>query len=110
MTDATHDAAELEMQILTAQDGTTYLLPRALVEAARLTPEEEAAFHEAERSGDVQGLWYGPGKTPPPGGHSQADMQQLQSMISKHNQMIDMLSNIMQKHAAFKSQIVKQMG
>ena len=61
MTDTTfHDteARSLELQILTAQDGTADLLPRALVDAARLTPEEAAAFDEAERSGDVQGLVY----------------------------------------------------
>ena len=55
MTDAAQGTPALEMQLLTAQDGTAYLLPRALVEAGRLTPEEAAAFREAAGD-DVQGL------------------------------------------------------
>ena len=55
MTDTSHETPALEMQLLTAQDGTAYLLPRAVVEAGRLTPEEWAMFREAEASGDVQG-------------------------------------------------------
>ena len=60
MTDTTHTTPEMELQILTVQDGTAYLLPRAVVEAVRLTPEEAAVFAEAERSGDVQGFWASP--------------------------------------------------
>ena len=60
MTDTTQTTPEMELQLLTAQDGTAYLLPRAVVEAVRLTPEEAAAFAEAERSGDVQGFWASP--------------------------------------------------
>ncbi len=56
MSDTTHTTHEMELHLLTAQDGTAYLLPRAVVEAGRLTPEEAAAFDEAERSDDVQGL------------------------------------------------------
>ena len=60
MSETTHETPELELHLLTAQDGTAYLLPRVLVEAGRLTPEEAAAFAEAERSGDVQGFWASP--------------------------------------------------
>ena len=45
MSDTTHETPEMELQLLTAQDGTAYLLPRALVEAAQLTPDEVTAFH-----------------------------------------------------------------
>ena len=61
MTDAAHETPELEMQLLTAQDGTAYLLPRALLEAARLTPEELAAVRESVADDDVhQRLGEGP--------------------------------------------------
>ena len=58
MSDTTHTTPELELQVLTAQDGTAYLLPRALVEAARLTPEAAAALAEAAASDDVHGLYF----------------------------------------------------
>lgn len=58
MTDATHDAPELEMQILTAHDGTAYLLPRALAEAARLTPEDAASLRAQAGADDVHGHTY----------------------------------------------------
>ena len=60
MTDAVRETGEVEMQILTAQDGTAYLLPRALVEAGRLTPEEATAFREVATGDDVQGLMFAP--------------------------------------------------
>ena len=55
MTDTAHETPALEMQLLTAQDGTAYLLPRALLEAARLTPEQAAAFRETAEGDDVHG-------------------------------------------------------
>ena len=67
MTETTHETPEMEMQVLTAQGGTAYLLPRALVEAARLTPEEAAAFSEAEARGDVQGYLSSAPSALPPG-------------------------------------------
>ena len=56
MTETAHETPALEMQLLTAQDGTAYLLPRALLEAARLTPEKAAAFRETGEGDDVHGL------------------------------------------------------
>ena len=58
MTDATHETPELELQLLTAQDGTAYLFPRALVEAARLTPEDAACLRAQAGADDVHGYIY----------------------------------------------------
>ena len=112
MTETAHETPALEMQLLTAQDGTAYLLPRALLEAARLTPEEAAAFR-AEEGDDLQGLMFDASalqsRIDALSSDQQQSMLRLQTMSNKSGEMSMLMGSLVRNHADFRSSILQKM-
>ena len=115
MAEETAAAQDLVMQVLTAQDGTSYLLPQSLLEAARLTAEEQEAVQAAAGGEDVQGFNFSyqmsafKAQMDALNTQSQTDMVKLQSMTSKYTEAFQMMSTITAQYSALRSQIIANM-
>ncbi len=113
MTDTAHETPALEMQLLTAQDGTAYLLPRALLEAARLTPEQAAAFRETAEGDNVHGLMFDysalQSRIDALSSDQQLSMLRLQTLSNMSDEMSMLSANLMKNNAYITSSILQKM-